>query len=66
MLKLFSFLMNERKKKGKIKKDKHFLYHIYATPVKRIQNPIKHLRWSFLQKELATFRRIVFLQKAPY
>ena len=27
------------------------------------QNPVKHIRWNFLQKSLAVFRRLPFSQK---
>ena len=30
---------------------------IYSSGV--IQNPAKHLRWSFLRKELTAFRKII-------
>ena len=29
----------------------------------RIQNPLEHLRWSFVQKYLTAFRHQLFLQK---
>ena len=33
---------------------------------RRIQNPVKHLRWSVLQKWLTSFSRQLFLQNAPF
>ena len=29
---------------------------------RRIQNPVKHLKWNFLQKQLTVFNRWLFLQ----
>ena len=33
---------------------------------RRIQNPEKHLRWSFLQKQLPVFNSWLFLQNTSY
>ena len=33
---------------------------------RRIQSPVKHLRWSFLQKELTVFIRRLFLENNSY
>ena len=37
---------------------------IYHTEWRRIQNHVKHLRWSFLRKLLTTFSRELFSGKA--
>ena len=32
---------------------------------RRIKNLVKHLRWRFLENQLRTFSRYLFLQKTP-
>ena len=32
----------------------------------RIQNPVKHPKWSFLQKQVTAFNHQLFLQKDPF
>ena len=49
---------------GKFSVDYHFceIFSVFAQ--KRIQNPVKHLRWSFLGKHFIAFRRELLSQKA--
>ena len=35
------------------------------TIQRRVQNPVKHLRWSVLGKQLRGFSRLLFLQSTP-
>ena len=52
------------KVKNLIKKTAFKLQVTSYTPTqRRIKNPVKHLRWRFLQKQPRTFSRSLFLQK---
>ena len=41
------------------------IYRIETYIQRRIQNPVKHLRWSFLKKQLTAESHLLFFQKAP-
>ena len=49
---------------GKLGSDT-FYVSILSNSHRRIQNPIKHLRWRFLQKKVSGFIRELFSDKGP-
>ena len=44
---------------------KPFLMNFLMDIQRRIQNPVKHLRWNVFRKQLAAFSPSLFSQNAP-